>query len=149
MKYATGPDFAAAMAAMSSPEFMCRQQSDGDAARERQGLQAYGGGKNAERVDLDEEEAPPDERYLMYIGWIGCPSEISVQVHNRVEGAYADVQGMVPYNNTNEAGWHGTPTDQSSICVSYTTVLDTKADMLYTDGFAMPQVQGKSTNTEA
>ena len=56
---------------------------------------------------------------------------------------------MVPYTNTTEADWHGTPTDQSSICVSYTTVFDTKADMLYTDGFAMPQVQGRSTNTEA
>jgi hypothetical protein len=149
MKYATRPDFAAAMAAMSSPEFVCRQQSGGDAARARQCLQAYGVSENAEPVELGEEEAAPDERYLMYIGWIGCPSEISAQIHNRVEGAYADVQGMVPYTNTTEADWHGTQTDQSSICVSYTTVLDTKADMLYTDGLAMPQVHGKSTNTEA
>jgi hypothetical protein len=148
MKYATRPDFAAAMAAMSGPEFVCRQQSGGDAARERQCLQAYGVGESAEPVDLDEAEAPPDERYLMYIGWIGCPSEISVQIHNRVEGAYADVQGMVPYTNTTEADWHGTPTDRNSICVNYTSVLDTKADMLYTDGFAIPQVQGKSTNME-
>ena len=64
MKYATRPDFAAAMAAMSSPEFVCKQQSGGDTARERQCLQAYGVGENAEPVDLDEEEAPPDERYL-------------------------------------------------------------------------------------
>jgi hypothetical protein len=149
MKYATRPDFAAAMAALSSPEYACRQQSGGDAARERQCLQAYGIGGDTGPIDLDEEEAPPEERYLMYIGWIGCPSEISITIDNRLEGAYADVAGMVPYTGTEEADWHGTPTDQTSLCVGYTSVLDTKEPMLYTDGFAMPQIHGKSTTTEA
>jgi hypothetical protein len=148
MKYAARPEFAASMAALSTPEYACRQQAGGDAARERQCLEAYGIGADAPPVDLDEEEAPPDERYLMYIGWIGCPSEISVQIDNRLEGAYADVQGMVPYTATRKADWQGTPTDRSTLCVSYTTVLDTKGDKLYTDGFAVPQVQGTSTETE-
>lgn len=148
MKYATRPDFAAAMAALSTPGYACKQQAGGDAARERECLEAYGVDEDAPPVDLDEEETPPDERYLNYIGWIGCPSEITIQVDNRLEGAYADVGGMVPYTHTDVADRHGTPTDRESLCVYYSIVLDTKADMLYTDGFAMPQVIGTSTDSE-
>jgi hypothetical protein len=99
-------------------------------------------------VDLDAEEPAPDERYLTYIGWIGCPSEIAIRIDDRLEGAYADVAGMVPYTQSYAADWSGTATDRTSLCVHYTVVLDTKARMLYTDGLALPQIMGTATYTE-
>lgn len=152
LNYATRPGFAAAMAVLAQPEYACKQFAGGDAAREAQCLQSYGitpGAAEAdESFDPDAEEAPPDERYLMYIGWIGCPTEISIRVDNRLEGAYADVAGMIPYEVTEAADWSGTETDRNSLCVSYTTVLDTKGDMIYTDGAGLPAVRGVSTYRE-
>jgi hypothetical protein len=140
------------MAALAQPEYACKQFGAGDAAREAQCLQAHGiapgAAEPAEAFDADAEEAPPDERYLTYIGWIGCPTEISIRVDNRLEGAYADVAGMIPYEATEAADWRGTDTDRNALCVSYTTVLDTKSDTFYTDGAGMPLVRGVSTYRE-
>jgi hypothetical protein len=151
LKYATEAGFAAAMSALAEPEAACKRFAGGDAAREAECLQVHGvtpGAAVPEDANADGEEAPPDERYLIYIGWIGCPTEVAIRVDNRLEGAYADVGGMIPYDASEVADWGGTETDRSALCVSYTTVLDTKADTIYTDGAALPAVRGVSTYRE-
>lgn len=148
MQYATRADFAAAMSAAAQPEFVCKQQSAGDAARERECLKAAGVGSATGSVDPDAPEESEDERYLIYIGWIGCPSQISLKMDDRLQGAYADVAGMIPYTETYKADWNGTPTERSALCVHHDLVLDTKARTIYTNGAAIPEIRGRSVRAE-
>lgn len=90
-----------------------------------------------------EEDAEDEARYLNYFGYEGCPTEISIRIDQRSEGAYADVAGMIPWTTTETADSRGTDLDRKMQCLGATTVFDLKSKMIYTDGFGVPAVRGR------
>ncbi len=148
MQFMSRPDFSAAMTAMSTPEFICQQHSGGDAQRQRDCLRAQGVSDAPAPVDPDEPEAPVDERFLLFIGFDTCASALSFVIDDRLEGAYADVNGMIPFVVTHKADWHGTPTDRRLYCVYNDLVYDTKAKTIYTNGMPMPEIRGSTVRSE-
>lgn len=148
MQFMARPDFSAAMTAMSSPEFVCQQSSGGNPQKLRECLRAQGVDETPAAVDPDEPEVEADERFLMFIGFDGCANELSFTIDDRLEGAYADVNGMIPFVVTHQADWHGTPTDRRMHCVYNDLVYDTKAKTIYTNGMPMPEIRGSSVRSE-
>jgi hypothetical protein len=92
--------------------------------------------------DDEEEEQEPDNRYLFFIGQMECPSTLSIEVDERLEGEYADVGGMQPYVITYTAKSSGAPAELNMLCVGNTSVLDIKDDILYRSNIGFPEVTG-------
>lgn len=97
----------------------------------------------------DEEEAAPDERYLMYIGQMDCGASVEIHVQEKVEGAYADVGGMQPYTQTFNAHSNGTKDELNMLCVGNSSVLDIKDNVLYRSNIGFPGVIGHYVFSEA
>lgn len=91
----------------------------------------------------DETEEEDDDRYLHYVGYEGCPTQIAIKIDQRHEGAYADVVGMIPWTTTQTADTKGTDHDRMMQCLAATTVYDTKDKTIYTDGFGTPAIRGR------
>lgn len=98
---------------------------------------APGDAQAAEGGDDDGEA-----RFLNYAGYEGCPTQIDIRIDQRSEGAYADVSGMIPWTVVSTASSKGSETDRMIQCLHATTVYDTKARTIYTDGFATPAIRG-------
>lgn len=98
---------------------------------------------------LLSDPAPEDYRYLNFYGYDGCPTDIQIKIDNNGSGAMADVQGMVPYTIKMQADTRGTDLDRKMMCLSRTTVYDTRERKIYTDGFGVPAIRGLYLYTEA
>jgi hypothetical protein len=90
----------------------------------------------------DEEEVTPEPRYLMFIGAMDCPATLSIEVDEKLEGAYADVGGMQPYTMTFTGKSSGTEAERDMQCVSNNSVLDTKDMKLYRSTLGFPEMKG-------
>ena len=115
------------------------QLSQQSAAIQHPGLPGAGAAPAGDDEEAEEEEA----RYLSYFGYEGCPTEISIQVDQRSEGAYADVAGMIPWTTTQTADTKGTDHDRMMQCLAATTVYDLKDKTISTDGFGTPGLRGR------
>jgi hypothetical protein len=71
-----------------------------------------------------------------------CPSTLSVEINEELEGAYADVGGMQPYAMTYTATSEGTSLERNMLCVANNSVLDTKDNLLYRSTIGFPEVAG-------
>lgn len=98
------------------------------------------GASPAAPVDLDAE---PEARFLDYIGYEGCPTEISIRIENSAEGAYADVGGMVPWKESTIADSSGSDIDRKMQCLNQQTVYDLKDRSVHTHGFGVPAAVGR------
>jgi hypothetical protein len=93
-------------------------------------------------AELLREPTAADYRFLSYFGYDGCPTEIQIKINNSGSGAFADVNGMVPFTDVEQADTRGTDNDRKMQCLHQTTVYDTKERKIYTDGFGPPAVRG-------
>lgn len=91
---------------------------------------------------LLRDPAPEDYRFLNYFGYEGCPTDIQIRINNSGAGAFADVNGMVPFTDVEQADSRGTDHDKKMQCLHQTTVYDTRDRKIYTDGFGLPAVRG-------
>lgn len=137
----------AAQAAMGTQQ--CRAQYS-DAKQQQQCLQAFGvvGEAPAGQDDDALLNAEPEARYLQFIGDANCPQRIKVSIDDRTEGAYADVQGMVPYTIEQKANWSGDAQTQQLLCLSHSPVLDTKANRIWFDSVGVPTPRVSYIHTE-
>ncbi len=87
-------------------------------------------------------------RYLSYVGYEGCPTDIHIRIDKNGSGATADVQGMAPFTHKEQADSRGTDLDRKMQCLSRTTVYDTCERRIYTDGFGVPAVRGLYLHAE-
>ena len=92
--------------------------------------------------------ADAEDRYLNFFGFEGCKSEMTVQIDDRREGRYADVQGAVPYTVTYRADHQASPVERSLLCSQHSFVLDAKADRLYGDGLVLGGAPGQVIRSE-
>jgi hypothetical protein len=97
----------------------------------------------------DEDAAPPDDRYLMYMGDMGCPLTLDLRVEERLEGAYADVGGMQPFTRTFSGKSGGSQAERDLLCVGSSLILDVKDDVVYRSGLGFPEVTGRYVLHEA
>lgn len=139
---------------MSTPEMQAQMQAAqaqagaqqckaqyADAAQRQQCLQAFGVGAPEVPAGQDDEallNAEHEARYLQFAGDAACPLRIKVSIDDRTEGAYADVQGMVPYTIEQKANWAGDAQTQQLLCLSHNPVLDTKTNTLWFDTMGVP-----------
>lgn len=99
-------------------------------------------------ADAAEDGGDEEARYLNYFGYEGCPTEISIRIDRHSEGAYADVAGMIPWTSTQTAQSQGSEVDRKLQCLAATTVLDVRSATIYTDGFGVPAVRGRSVRKD-
>ncbi|TJY61026.1 hypothetical protein E4T66_10340 [Sinimarinibacterium sp. CAU 1509] len=103
-------------------------------------------GLDVDAVNLDDDaEEPP--RYLNYIGYESCPTQIEVRIDRRSKGAYSDVAGMIPFTEREEA----TRSDSDPTfmqCFSQQTVYDLVDQKIHSYGFRPPQARGLYLRTE-
>lgn len=89
------------------------------------------------------DEGPADDAvetpYLMFTGAAACGLELSARVDGRIEGQYGDVQGIVPYTET-ERG-EGRLRDDTT-CPSLQAVLDTRSGRVWTSTRLVPASLG-------
>lgn len=97
----------------------------------------------------DEEETAPDERFLLYTGQLDCPASLTIDVNEKVEGAYADVGGMQPYTQTFTGKSAGTKDELNMLCVGNSSTLDMKDSILYRSNVSFPGLTGHYIFTEA
>ena len=97
----------------------------------------------------DEEEPEPDYRYLLFIGQMDCPTTLSIEVNEKLEGEYADVGGMQPYTMNFTAQSSGTAPELNMLCVANNSVLDVKDNILYRSTMGFPEVTGHYIFQEA
>ncbi len=90
----------------------------------------------------DEEEPEPDNRYVFFMGQMGCPATLQIEVDERLEGEYADVGGMQPYTITYNAKSNGQEQELMMLCVGSNSVLDIKDNVLYRSNIGFPEVTG-------
>ncbi|MGQ0528997.1 MAG: hypothetical protein ACT4PG_04090 [Panacagrimonas sp.] len=148
---------------MSSPEMQAQMQAAqaaagaqqcktqySDATQQQQCLQAFGvvGVAPAGQDDEALLNAEPEARYLQFVGDAACPQRIKVSIDDRTEGAYADVQGMVPYTIEQKANWSGDAQTQQLLCLSHSPVLDTKSNTLWFDTVGVPTPRVSYIHTE-
>lgn len=149
---------------MSSPEMQAQVQAAQAAAaaqqckaqfpdpkQQQECLLAVGGIAPQAPAGQDDEAllaAEPEARYLQFIGDPACPQRIKVSIDDRTEGAYADVQGMVPYTIEQKANWAGDAQTQKMLCLSHSPVLDTKTNRLWFDTVGVPMPRISYIHTE-
>jgi hypothetical protein len=97
----------------------------------------------------DEEEPEPDNRYVFFMGQMDCPSTLSIEVDERLEGLYADVGGMQPYTITYNARSNGASQELMMLCIGSNSVLDIKDNVLYRSNLGFPEVTGHYLYQEA
>lgn len=131
-------------------EQQCKAQY-ANAAQRQQCLQAFGVVAPPAPAGQDDEallNAEAEARYLQFIGDAQCPQRIKVSIDDRTEGAYTDVQGMVPYTIEQKANWAGDPQTQQLLCLSHNPVLDTKSDLIWFDTVGVPTPRITTIHTE-
>jgi hypothetical protein len=106
-------------------------------------MQAMAGAPGAVPAAPADLDAEPDERFLDYFGYEGCPTEISIHIDNSAEGAYADVGGMVPWKESTKADYAGSDIDRKMQCLNQQTVYDLKDRSVWTHGFGVPAAVGR------
>jgi hypothetical protein len=87
-------------------------------------------GKTVPASDDDEdydEDSDPETRYLSYFGYENCGASAYVKVDRNSSGAYADVQGMVPWKEKEHADYKADAVQVKMLCISGSPVVDTKA----------------------
>ena len=139
------------------------QVAGGDKATQAK-LQAYGqaaslcerqSGKAKEACQADARrkagggEDEPDEvvenPYLMFTGRANCRLEAKIRIDNRVEGSFADVQGMVPYTETAQAQQ---TRREDMYCPMLQVVLDQRNGRVWTHVMAIDSANGVSVRSE-
>jgi hypothetical protein len=139
------------------------QVAGGDKATQAR-LQAYGqaaslcerqSGKAKEACQADARrkagggEDEPDEvvetPYLMFTGRASCRLEAKIRIDNRVEGSFADVQGMVPYTETAQAQQ---TRREDTYCPMLQVVLDQRNGRLWTHVMAIDSATGVHVRSE-
>ena len=149
---------------MSSPEMQAQMQAAQaaagtmqckaqypDAKQQQQCLEAIGAVAPEAPAGQDDDAllaAEPEARYLQFMGDAKCPQRIKVSIDDRTEGAYADVQGMVPYVIEQKANWSGDAQSQQMLCLSHSPVLDTKANRIWFDSVGVPTPRVSYIHTE-
>lgn len=146
------PDMQAQMRAAQAAagEQQCKAQY-ADATQRQQCLQALGVVAPQAPAGQDDDAllaAEPEARYLQFVGDGQCPQRIKVSIDDRTEGAYADVQGMVPYTIEQKANWAGDAQTQQLLCLSHSPVLDTRANLIWFDTVGVPTPRVTYIHTE-
>lgn len=122
----------------------CERQHAAAAAREAciaQARRAAGGG---------EDDGPPDEvvetPYLHFSGRAACGLDVATKIDERIEGSFNDVQGVVPFTQTTQAGAR---VRDDVACPLVQAVLDTRTGRLWTNlGMALRDVPGVTVRSE-
>ncbi|MET0987690.1 MAG: hypothetical protein ABW034_20025 [Steroidobacteraceae bacterium] len=86
--------------------------------------------------------------YLNYLGFPDCGSKIHITVHDATEGAFADVQGPVPFSVKTTADYTGDDHERLILCSQTNLVVDPKQKVFYSDGLLVRGVKGSSTRTQ-
>ncbi|HKY89982.1 MAG TPA: hypothetical protein VJM11_03045 [Nevskiaceae bacterium] len=113
-------------------------------------LQASTGAVSGAEVDAAEAaldtEAPAI--FQNYGGYDGCPTTARFTVDDRSEGAYEDVGGSVPYTIRRVADDPGNPTALKLLCLSATSVYDTRSKELWLQTLPWFGPRGSYIHTE-
>lgn len=67
-------------------------------------------------VDASAAAQDEDGAYLYYIGFENCGARIHIDMQNKTEGHYADVQGAVPFSVTAVANYDASKLEQEALC---------------------------------
>jgi hypothetical protein len=95
--------------------------------------------------------APPQQgsgSYLNYFGFENCGSRIQFTINDVSEGAFADVQGPVPFTVKKTANYSGNENERLILCAGTQLVVDPEAKMLYTDGITVGSPRGVTLRTQ-
>jgi Skp family chaperone for outer membrane proteins len=103
-------------------------------------------GLDVDAVDLDAASAD-QPRYLSYLGYENCPTQIEIRIKRHSKGAYADVAGMIPFTEREEATRSG-PDPTNMQCFSQQAIYDLVDQQIHSYGFRPPQARGQSLRTE-
>lgn len=87
-------------------------------------------------------------RYRFFLGAPECRAEIDVRIDNRAEGAYADVQGLVPFVATKQAHYQGTDVERALLCQSQQLVHDVHAGSVDLLAIALQPARGTYAHRE-
>lgn len=90
----------------------------------------------------------PEGRFLSFTGFAQCRSTLEVRIDDHEEGAYGDVQGMVPYRVHTEADYRATPEETRYLCSTLHVTEDVKSGVV--SGLRLPAfvTRGTVTRTE-
>lgn len=99
-------------------------------------------------VDASAAAQDEDGAYLYYIGFENCGARIHIDMQNKTEGHYADVQGAVPFSVTAVANYDASKLEQEALCAQTSFVVDTKRNLLHGDGWLVGPPKGTVTRTE-
>jgi hypothetical protein len=93
--------------------------------------------------DADDAVATP---YLYFAGRAGCQIDVATRIDDRIEGAFADVQGQVAFTQTAQADYRHR---DGGVCPLLQAVLDTRSGRLWTQITLSPsEPQGVVTRSE-
>lgn len=87
----------------------------------------------------------PEGRYLSFVGFPECKSTLDVRIDDHEEGAYGDVQGMVPYRVHTEADYRAAPEDTRYLCSTLQVTEDVKSGVV--SGLRLPAFVARGTVT--
>lgn len=93
-------------------------------------------------IAVEELAEDDDYRYLSYFGQGECDSDVRVRIEREIDGAYSDVQGMVPYSVTQRADYRGDATTRMMLCLSGSLVVDVKGGEFFAQGIGIPAASG-------
>lgn len=103
-------------------------------------------GGQPDASDHDDEPPPRYQRFLGGLNGADCQVETRVRLSERNEGAYADVQGMVPFVTTRQADERPV---SPMLCAGQQLVLDLQSGEVWNQGgFGIGEVRGVRTSSK-
>lgn len=146
----------AAQVARGDTSVQARLQGYGDAVRACERSHKAAAAREACIADARRQagggtdDGPPDEvvetPYLHFSGRAACGLDVTTKIDERIEGSFDDVQGVVPFTQTTQAGQS---LRDDSACPLVQAVLDTRSGRLWTAiGMAMRDAPGVMVRSE-